>query len=401
MKTNNQQIAHIVVSWILLSVALAFAAAKPALAGPDCDRKPDHPSCSGGGGGEDPPDACAASTTFPTFVYWDNSDNLDRMTLSDADGACQVELLAHDNQHYFAGNSAMHFDNGLGRIVWTDRWPGNEIYLTEFTVGADNAVTVLNPQTLIAQLPHTTVQNHGSILDVDITSDGQSFVFVYASPTPEGATDSGQHSILMSGIDDCLAETWVPADTIDPCNGALTVVHTYGYFPDGDGPYISDVMFSADLSRILFAQFIDAWGSGTYVIDSSDGNWILPPTYHPEIIFPWDTALIDPGDGGGTRELLLVGPGSDSVNYCGDIQVIDLEDCLAGNSCTAIASPPYLSGMDASWLSDGRVVYIERIFKQRGKNVNCSNGDITIADPLDLSVNPDRLFGGWGPLGWW
>jgi hypothetical protein len=57
--------------------------------------------------------------------------------------------------------------------------------------------------------------------------------------------------------------------------------------------------------------------------------------------------------------------------------------------------------MDASWLSDGRVVYIERIFKQRGKNVNCSNGDITIADPLDLSVNPDRLFGGWGPLGWW
>lgn len=77
-------------SWAALAVAtfsLCFWS-QAALAGPNCDRKPDHPSCSDGGGGDGGGDGGTGAN--PALVFWDGKDSID---VTDADGGNRTVLL--------------------------------------------------------------------------------------------------------------------------------------------------------------------------------------------------------------------------------------------------------------------------------------------------------------------
>jgi WD40 repeat protein len=65
---------------MLVLVVLVLAFGNTALAGPDCNRKPDHPSCGGGGGGG------GAPAGNPSFVY-STRENHSVVRVMDADGS--------------------------------------------------------------------------------------------------------------------------------------------------------------------------------------------------------------------------------------------------------------------------------------------------------------------------
>lgn len=399
LKIKHRRILLVIAATsVLFTFSIDHATAKK----PDCSNDPSHPSCGDDGGG-DPggENACADSMTFPTFVYWDDSGGSGAsLTLSDAEGACVVALTSFDSGFSLVGNTAFHYDSltGSGRVIWTDKFGGERIFLTEFSVDSINNQVTVSPdaQKLLAQLDINS-ENEGYIDHIDIAPDGDTMVFIYHWPNPEGVNNPEGDSVYLASIAGCADETWVIVDPTG-CSNTLNEILSWGPFPLGNGPYYFNVKFNADGSRIFLKQFQNVHGPGTYIAEHNGTDW--EAEYWPEIIFPSDTAFIDidRGNGPESRELLAVGGiDENSYNRCGDIQLFDFEDCIDGISCSAISGSPYLSGVRPSWISDGRLVYQE--LAPKGKN-RCQTKDISIADPFDLSIDPVNLFGGREPLGW-
>ena len=364
----------------------------------NCERKPDHPQCGGGGPGGD--DACLTSLTFPTFVYWNGQGeaNQTELTLSDADGACTIPLTAFDNGGSITGKTAFHYDpsSRWGRIIWTNKLVGSQLLLVEFMVNTGNAVTVLEDSIILAE--GRWGGEDGTIGHPDIAPDGDTFAFRYHWPVLEGASEHSGYTIFTASIDGCLTQPW-GFDSSNRAGCADTLFDAISYGPVTSGAfYWNDLAFSHDASKIYLRQFINALGGGTYYLEQIDGAW-GGLNYAPQLPFPGVTAMKDFDDGRESREILANASNSEE-NPCGELLVIDVEDCLDLGLCSDSIVGATVLGHRFSWLQDGRLVYQDRIYKRMGKNYSCKTGDITISNPFDLSPIPINLFGGWEPLGW-
>ena len=363
-----------------------------------------HPHCDSGGdpgGGET---TCATSTTFPTFAYWENGNqsSIPVLSLSDAAGTCTRALTEFDTENFLAGETAFHFDRDTqtGRVVWTNHFVADYLLLVEFDVDAGNTVNVRNDSQAIVALPGVNHSN-GTMRNVDIGTDGDLMTFIYRPPIPDGSANEGGYTIYTASIDGCSSDPWTPSAGTD-CSGTLAEVISAP--PDPDGTYYwRDLSFSTDDSKIYLSQFLDAQGdgAGTYVVERNiEGNWgsLTPVTHVP---FPSTIATID-YDGSGDREVLATGITTEA-NPCGELAVVDIEDCVADSSlCNSIGGLNIL-GSNPSWLSadlglGGQFVYVERIYKRQGKNYSCKTGNISIANPFDSSTIPVNLFNGRDPL---
>jgi len=409
VNTIIKLIAHICTAGAICSVVLVLAFVNPALAGPDCNRKPDHPSC-GGGGGEPGETTCATSTTFPTFVYWDGTTGGGGgsiLTLSDADGTCTQDLTNHECQFCIVGDTAFHYapSTGFGRVIWTDKFVGTQFLLLEFSVTSPgNEVTVSVDSKIIAEGPWGS--ENGSVRDPDIAPDGDTLAFIYRWPNTGDPQTEG-FTIYTASIDGCSipSEPW---DLLDPlgCSNSLSNVFSESSAANG-GFYWNDLTFSADGMRIYVNQSIhtqentgNPMPEGTYVVDQTNNIW-GDYMYEPELPFPSTIASVD-YDGSGPRELLAAGVSSES-NPCGGVVVVDIEDCLSDDTLCGSIIGNNFPGRDPSWLYDDRLVYQERIYKRQGKNYSCKSGGMGIADPfpLDSSTMPTTVTdSGRDPLGW-
>ena len=370
----------------------------PAYAGPNCVKKPDHPKCGGGGdpgGGEN---ACATSTTFPTFAYWEDQgqSSITVLSLSDAEGACTQPLSEFDTEHFLVGETAFHFDpvTRSGRVVWTNHFIADYLFLVEFDVGdtnASNAVDVWNNSQAIVALPGID-HSKGTMRNLDIGLDGDLLTFIYRPPIPEGT--SGGYTIYKASIDGCKSDPWTPPDA--DCDGTLVEIISADPVPEGTY-YWNEISLSMDNSKIYLNQFINALGGGTYVIDLGADEWAL--TRLKKLPFPSDIALLDHNDSGTATEVLATS-GTSDANPCGELVFVDIVDCLNSEYCYSVAGLNNVPGRNPSWLSDGRLVYQDRIFRKKGKNYSCSNGDLSIMDPSDLIPIPDNLIEGREPRGW-
>ena len=171
---------------------------------------------------EPPPDPgdnpCATSQTFPAFVYWDASGGTGaRLTLSDAEGACTHALTSYDNGGSITGDSALHYDpsSESGRVIWTDKLGGTQLFLVEFSVAQPgNVVSVLVDSKVLAEGPWGS--ENGSVRHPDIAPNGDTMGFIYRWPSaPQGATETGGYTIYTASIDGCsnAAQVW---NLLDP-----------------------------------------------------------------------------------------------------------------------------------------------------------------------------------------
>jgi len=365
-----------------------------------------HPHCDGGGdpgGGET---TCATSTTFPTFAYWDDGSqsSIAVLSLSDAEGTCTRALTEFDTENFLTGETAFHYnrETRTGRVVWTNHFVADYLFLVEFDVdvGAGNTVSIGAGSKAIVALPGVDHSN-GTMRNLDIGSDGDLLTFIYRPPIPDGSANQGGYTIYTASIDGCSSDPWTPSAGTD-CGGTLAEVISAA--PDPDGTYYwRDLSFSSDDSKIYLSQFIDAQGagSGTYVVEkTAGGSWssLIPVTHLP---FPSTIATID-YDGSGGREVLATGITTEA-NPCGELTVVDIEDCVIDSAlCESIGGLNILGG-NPSWLSadlglGGQFVYEERIYKRQGRNYSCKTGNISTANPFDSSTIPVNLFDGRDPL---
>jgi hypothetical protein len=131
MKTIIKLIAHIRTAGAICSIVLILAFVNPALAGPDCVRKPEHPSCSGGGdpGGE--------GNAAPRIVYRNGG-----IYLANADGASQTEIRP--------GGIQPKLDAPGGRVLFYD-YPslGNANYLGLIPYHLDSGNIVVESEQIL------------------------------------------------------------------------------------------------------------------------------------------------------------------------------------------------------------------------------------------------------------
>jgi len=387
---------------LLLSAMCLIVPLTPSIAyakKPDCSINSSHPSCGGddGGGSET---TCATSETFPTFAYWEDQgqSTITVLSLSDAEGACTAPLTEFDTEHFLVGETAFYFDpvTRSGRVVWTNHFIADYLFLVEFDVGdvnASNAVDVWNDSQAIVALPGID-HAKGTMRNLDIGLDGDLLAFIYRPPKPEGTT--GGYTIYTASIDGCSFEPWTPPDATG-CNNTLVEIISADPVPEGTY-YWNEISLSTDNSKIYLNQFINALGGGTYVIDLGADEWVL--TRLEKLPFPSDIALLD-HDQDEVQTEVLATSGTSEANPCGELIVVDIEDCLEYDYCDSLDGHNInILGANPSWLWDGRLVYQDRFIKRQGKNHSCRTGDISITDPLDPISIPDNLIEGREPRGW-
>jgi len=387
---------------------LVLAVVNPALAGPDCNRKPDHPSCGGGGGGGSET-TCATTDTFPTFAYWEDqgTSSITVLTLSDALGTCTKPLIEYDTQHYLTGETDFHYDpmTGSGRIVWTNHFIADYLFLVEFDVGEENAVTVPDNLQTIVNL-QAQDQGRGTMRNLDISLDGDLFAFIYRPKPPEGLV--GGYAIYTASIDGCIGDPWIPPEAtgIPPdatgCSGTLTEIISADPVVDSQTQYYwRDISLSTDDSRIYLNQFINALGGGTYALEKDlAGDWVLLRPEVDDLPFPESITLLDHNENGTATEVLATSRDT-AANPCGELIIVDVVDCLTMGYCDFVmGQSSIVRGKDPSWLLDGRLVYKDRIYKRQGKNYSCRSGNISTAAPLDENPAITNVLDGRDPQGW-
>jgi hypothetical protein len=409
--TIDKVIAHICAAGAICSVVLVLAFANPALAGPDCNRKPDHPSCGGGGGGDSGggENACATSTTFPTFVYATASGSEGTLfNLSDADGSCVQTLTTYEGGSFIQGEIRLDYqapatesDSGTGRFIWQDKLIAKAIYLTEFVVTPGNFVTVMKDFVPIVQLADT----EGSMGGLDIANDGDSLVFSHHTADGDGDGYSDKESLYVVSIDGCLgpAGPWLLSDANDgsACSGTSTEVLSFAPLFDYGPPRFTSMTWSTDRKRIYLDQSKHRHTSGIQIAENTaPGPWTSFVLYDQNLLLPppgtirgaagatinWDNTRPGP------REVVAT---THDVSQCQTVIIVDVEDCLLGQ-CSNIG-PDDLSGSYPSWTSDGQLLYEER--SPRGSG-NCRNpGEILILDPFDPTDAPTRTVNGRNPDG--
>jgi hypothetical protein len=392
----------------MMSLMLVMTVETSHAAKPNCSDDSTHPSCGDDGGTSET--TCADSTTFPAFVYWDASGGTGaRLTLSDADGGCTHALTSYDNGGSITGDSALHYTPsgadyapGSGRVIWTNKIGGTQLFLVEFAVDSDNVVYISIDSQVLAEGPWGG--ENGSIRHPDIAPDGDTFAFINRWPYT-GVDETDGFSIYTASINGCLfaPEPW---DLLDPfgCSTSLSTVFAESTATNG-GFYWNDLTFNDDGTRLYVNQSIhtqentgNPMPAGTYVVDQINNNW-GDYEYEPDLPFPSTIALIDYDDSG-LREVLATG-GSSEFNPCGEVVVVDIADCLSDVTLCGSIIGHNLLGRDPSWLADDRLVYQERIYKRQGRNYSCKSGGMGVADPFDSSTAPVRAAdGGWEPLGW-
>jgi len=392
---------------LAFSILVAFLWTAPADAA-NCAKKPDHPQCTGGGGGEDPPPepiACADSQSFPAFVYWDDQGNSSTtvLTVSDAEGACKQALSVFDTEHFITGETLFQYDpvTAKGRVVWTNHFVADFMFLTEFDVDENNVIDVWKEKQEIINLQGPE-HAYGTMRNLDISLNGDLITFIYRPKAPADYT--GGYTIYTASIDGCAYEPWVPPIAGTNCNDTLVEIISADPVLAATNPngtfYWRDISLSTDDSKIYLDQFINALGGGTYVLEENDeiaGTWDL--TRLVDLPFPSDIAHLD-YDGNGATDVLATG-GSSETNPCGELILVDIDDCLSGiGSCSFLPGQgANVLGRNASWMSDGRLVYEERIYNQKGRNYSCSSGNIQIASPLLPNSDPVDLMDGRDPEG--
>jgi hypothetical protein len=174
----------------------------------------------------------------------------------------------------------------------------------------------------------------------------------------------------------------------------LEATNPYGTF------YWRNISLSTDDSKIYLDQFINALGGGTYVLQVDEeiaGTWELSRLM--DLPFPSDIAYLD-FDGNGATDVLAAGSSSET-NPCGELILVDIDACLDGTgSCSFLPGQgTNLLGRNPSWMSDGRLVYEDRIYNRKGKNYSCSSGNIQIVSPLLPNSDPVNLMEGRDPEG--
>lgn len=407
MKTITKLIAHIGTAGAICSVMLVLAFVNPALAGPDCNRKPDHPSCGGGGGGggEDPPeDACLTSDTFPTFAYWGLSGQTQSagLFLSDATGAC-VQQVTPNGGPCLLSEMKMHYEppvspggTGNGRVV---SYCFDDAFLTDFSVASDNSVTVSKDNILIA-----SVTGSGGIGDVDIASDGDSLAFSHHWADGDGDGVSDGESLYIVSADHCLISPWLDTDP-SSCNVGgsrreiLSIPNTNVGQP---GTRWTGLSWNHNGSRIYLHQSIHTEESGLHVVeDDGNGAWNYSllasgETLGGGTLFPAAT-LADwdgPDYGRDEREVLAFRFSTEAP--CDEIRIIDVEDCR-GPSAQCGSIGPDLPGHSPSFTNDGQLVF--GLLKPKGKH-NCnSQNKIAILDPFTPGSAPTEIVNGTDPDG--
>jgi hypothetical protein len=405
--TIDKVIAHICAAGAICSVVLVLAFANPALAGPDCNRKPDHPSCGGGGGGDSGggENACATSTTFPTFVYATASGSEGTLfNLSDADGSCVQTLTTYEGGSFIQGEIRLDYqvpatesDSGTGRFIWQDKLIAKAIYLTEFVVIPGNVVTVTKDFVTIVQL----ADSEGSMGALDIANDGDSLTFSHHSADGDGDGYSDAESLYVVSIDGCLAEPpWLLTDA-SACSGTSTEVLSFAPLVEYGPPRFTSMTWSVDRKRVYLDQSKHRHYSGIQIAENT-----APGVWTSFDLFDQNLLLAPPGtirgaaaatvhwdsNRPGPREVVAT---THDVSQCQTVIIVDVEDCLLGQ-CDNIG-PDDLFGNYPSWTSDGRLLYEQ--LSPRGKS-NCgSSGKIMIFDPFDPTDVPTQTVDGRNPDG--
>ena len=404
MKTIIKLIAHIFAAGAICSMVLVLVFVNPAMAGPDCNRKPDHPSCGGGGGGGGD-NACETSTTFPTFVYAKVSGSGDtQFNLSDADGSCVQPLTTFDGGFDVQGDIRLDYqapatpaESGIGRFVWPNRLSARTIYLTEFVVTPDNFVTVMKDFVPIVQL----ADSEGTMGGFDLANDGDSLVFSHHTADGDGDGYSDKESLYVVSIDNCLGPggPWLLNDSSTCWGGSAEVLSFAPLFEYGP-PRFSSMTWSTDRTRIYLDQSQHLHISGVQIAENTEGVWTSFVLYDQNLLLPppgtirgaagatvdWDNTRPGP------REVVAT---THDVNQCPTIIIVDVEDCLDGQ-CGNIG-PDDLSGSYPSWTSDGRLLYEDR--RRRGKGSCNDPGKIMILDPFDSTDAPTQTVNGGNPDG--
>jgi hypothetical protein len=293
----------------------------------------------------------------------------------------------------------------MGRVVWTDKLAGTLLFLTEFVVDSvTNEVSASPDPQVLAEGPWGS--ENGSIRDPYIAADGDTIGFLYRWPAGDLPLEDEGFTVFTASMSGCSSST-VIWDLLDPlgCSGSLSTVFSESSAENG-GFYWNDLTINDDATRIYVNQMIhtqentgNPMPSGTYVVDKIAGIW-GDYSYVPELPFPLTVAVIDQGLGDGPRDVLAAN-GSSEFNLCGEVIVVDIENCLsAAGMCDSIIGHNIL-GRRPSWLEDDRLVFEERIYKRQGKNYSCKTGGMGVADPFDSSTGQVHATdGGFEPLGW-
>lgn len=214
-------------------LAIGLAHGGPVYAGPDCDKRPDHPSCPGGGG-EDPP-----SAYDPAFAYKVCSGRGCALYVANSDGSNPVKVFQFGKGNPYAlhlrfqrsGESA---GVGTGRIIYT--WWGDGIELIEFDVAN------LGVRNAPAPVQATLISGPVDYMDLDMSPDGEKLAF-------EARNDSDEKDLYLATIDACIPGGCLVEDA-DKITGPTNDVHGLSWLPDGSGliystgPEIMGVDFS-------------------------------------------------------------------------------------------------------------------------------------------------------------
>jgi hypothetical protein len=209
MKKSNLVITQFLTMGILLATGTISLQSNHAIAGPDCDRKPDHPSCDGGGE-EPPPPPEECNDEFPGFSYYveGTRKTTDALYLASSDG-CRSELI--DSMPDWNRGHAFHMtaDRSQGILLWTED-PGNEnqdlIRRQDFTVDGDGNLS-LDPRVTMLPLSGEVIPAEDQLsyhsMDVwgDATHDSL-YLVVIRMQVPGGDPQNFDRKLVIYNLND-------------------------------------------------------------------------------------------------------------------------------------------------------------------------------------------------------
>ncbi len=267
-----------------LVVALCLAAPISATAGPNCQRKADHPACGDGGdGGDSGGESCAIDATNPpAFAYaalrkYRGGERLS-LHLSNADGTCTQSLAVDDVK-----DPSFHFDaaSGTGAVTY-ESGSTERLYFLRFMV-TDTSLVAESP-ILVAEYDECCVSSDvmgpvgNELISVsyvrDYTGDtrrGVEIIDLGLCNQPDGAACSGSAvntvlDLTTSARDQCMASL---ANEVG-LGGSYLIGDCYRP-TDAAGPH-----FSADGREIYFevattGDLGDSYGVARLVRDTGPG----------------------------------------------------------------------------------------------------------------------------------
>ena len=364
----------IVAAAFMFLVATSFSQA----AKPDCEARPDHPSCSDGGdGGDGGGEAC--SDAFPSFVFArekkGNANGSDLMLASSE--ACRVEKLADIGSHR---DVSLSYVDGRGLVAWSETTSG-DVNLIQFTVDEGDAALPVTAE------PATAFQDSdpstGRIdLDTWIDADDAYKAYVFLATASSGLPDR-RFALKVVDVSDpstvnilrttsqAAAQACEGAGPFDPRveSAHLCLWPTDGFFGVNGGHIYYQARSSHDYGERWIA---------TLRIAQPAGGWLTAPS-EPELVvasqnfdcvvdaLPINSSVTN-AEVGGVEKTLMVGSACLGIGHKGlrdqRLFFMDVEACVADpladwQNChiPMDAYSGQIHGVRGSWREDNQVIY--------------------------------------------